>query len=276
MPKSFFKGLSSFLAFFLNHILHYRSAVIVRNLRKSFPEKSKSEIGKIKKDFYLNLADVFTEVIYTQSYTRSQVMKKFRVFNDMVIENLTDQHKDIVLVTSHSCNWEIGLSALPLFLKSNAYAIYKPLKNKTSEYIINKIRGRFGLLLIPKKESPKFILKNKGKKNIWIFIADQTPYPENAIWTNFLNQPTPVFRGAELMAKKLNCPVVFLYNRRIKRGKYELGFEIITEKPNDFNETEITKLHVKQLEGEIKKAPASWLWSHKRWKHKLPEHVNVN
>lgn len=276
LPKGFFKALSSFLAFLLNHIFRYRNDVVVRNLKRSFPDKSKQDIKVIKQGFYLNLSDIFTEIIYSQSMPRERMMKKFRVFNDKVIENLYQSHNNIIVVASHSCNWEIGLSVLPLFVDHSIYVIYKPLKNKTSEYIINSIRQRFGVKLITKKESAKFILKNKDQKKLIVFISDQTPYPENAIWTEFLNQPTPIFRGAEVMAKKLNCPVVFAYNRRQKRGKYELGFELLTENPKDLEPEQITKLHVNYLEQEIKKAPSDWLWSHKRWKHKPPKTVHVN
>ena len=276
LPKSFFKVLSNFLAFILNHIIRYRGDVILRNLKRSFPGKSKQEIKVIKQGFYLNLADVFTEIIYTLSLPKEKVMKKFRVFNDKVIYNLYQDHNNIIVVASHNCNLEIGLSVLPLFVEHNVYVIYKPLKNKTSEFIINSIRQRFGVKLITKKESAKFILSNKDQKKLIVFISDQTPYPENAIWTEFLNQQTPIFGGAEVMAKKLNSPVVFAYNRRQKRGKYELGFELLTENPKALAPEEITNLHVKYLEQEIIKAPSNWLWSHKRWKHKPPKKELVN
>lgn len=276
LPVSFYKGLSKFLAFILNHIFRYRSNVVIRNLKRSFPKKSRKEISAIKKNFYLNLTDVFTEIIYTQSYTTEKVKKKYRIFNQKVIENLFERHNDIILVAAHTCNWEVGLSVLPLFLENKVYAIYKPLSNKLSEHVINKIRQRFGVELITKKESTKFILGNQNQKNLYVFIADQTPFPENAIWLNFLNQPTPVYRGAEVMAKKLNCPVVYVYNRKLKRGKYEIGFEVLTESPNSLPPEEITKLHLAQLEKEIINAPASWLWSHKRWKHKAPKNIDVN
>ena len=46
------------------YIVGYRKNVVLENLRKSFPEKSEKEIGKIAKRFYLHLTDVFLESLY--------------------------------------------------------------------------------------------------------------------------------------------------------------------------------------------------------------------
>jgi lauroyl/myristoyl acyltransferase len=68
----------------------------------------------------------------------------------------------------------------------------------------------------------------------------------------------------------LDYPVVFLSNKKVKRGYYQLSAHIITENPKKLNDGEITELHVKQLEKDINSQPFNWLWSHKRWKHKKP------
>ena len=87
---------------------------------------------------------------------------------------------------------------------------------------------------------------------------------------NFLQQETPVFKGTEKIARKLNYPVIYVSTKRIRRGYYELIFEELERKPNGTMEEEITKLHTYRLEKDIQAQPAIWLWSHRRWKHKKP------
>jgi len=94
--------------------------------------------------------------------------------------------------------------------------------------------------------------------------------PENAYWTTFLNQDTPVFKGTETIAKKLDMPVVYTYIRRVKRGFYEMEGEILTENPKATADGEISEMHTRRLEKDIIANPPFWLWTHRRWKHKRP------
>ena len=106
------------------------------------------------------------------------------------------------------------------------------------------------------------------------FIADQTPPPETAYWTTFLNQDTPLFTGAEKIAKKLNFPIVFINIVRIKRGYYEIFPELLFDNPKETKENEISETFIKRLEKEIIERPEIWLWSHRRWKHKRKQNSN--
>ena len=40
----------------------------------------------------------------------------------------------------------------------------------------------------------------------------------------------------------------------------------MTEKPKETGEGEITEMFADYLEQTIRREPADWLWSHKRWK----------
>ena len=100
-------------------------------------------------------------------------------------------------------------------------------------------------------------------------VADQTP-PKSEIhyWTTFLNQDTPVYLGIEKLARKFDIPVFFLKIKKVKRGYYTVEAELITDKPNELKEFELTEKHIKRLETHILEQPEFWLWSHRRWKHK--------
>jgi Kdo2-lipid IVA lauroyltransferase/acyltransferase len=55
---------------------------------------------------------------------------------------------------------------------------------------------------------------------------------------------------------------------RVKRGYYEVTPELLFENPENTDENEISHRFFSRLEAEIVKDPVTWLWSHKRWKHK--------
>ena len=130
------------------------------------------------------------------------------------------------------------------------------------------MRSRFGAGLIPMKETFRQMLANKSELTATAFIADQTPPPEGAYWMNFLNQDTPVFKGTEIIARKINYPVVYGYIRKVKRGYYEIFAEVLVNNPKNTTDGYITEIHTKRLEQDILLQPELWIWSHKRWKHK--------
>ena len=101
-------------------------------------------------------------------------------------------------------------------------------------------------------------------------IADQTPRPDNAFWTSFLNQDTPVFWGTEKIARKIDFPVVYISVKRLKRGFYNVTAEVLAEHPKETADEQISTMHTARLEKDIREQPEIWLWSHRRWKHKRP------
>lgn len=136
------------------------------------------------------------------------------------------------------------------------------------------MRTRFGTGLIAMKDTYKDMVKYKTMISATAFIADQTPRPDNAFWTTFLNQDTPVFWGTERIARKIDYPVVYISVRRLRRGHYSINAEVLCEHPKDTGEGEISTLHTSRLEKDIREQPEIWLWTHKRWKHKRPMEKN--
>ena len=132
-----------------------------------------------------------------------------------------------------------------------------------------KLRSRFGVELIPMRQTLKKILdySMNGRLILTGFIADQSPvWEEVQYWTNFLNQQTPVYLGIEKMAKKTGQAVVFFYESKINRGRYEVEVIKIYDNPEETTTYQITEKHIRILEEIITDRPEYWLWTHRRWK----------
>lgn len=181
-----------------------------------------------------------------------------------------EQNKSVIIVLGHLGNWEWAGNSFSMQCKHQLYIIYHPLTNKYFNDLIIKIRTRFGNRLISMKDTFRQMTKNKNERSATAFIADQTPPPETAHWTKFMNQDTPVFKGTELMACRFNYPIIFVNVIRIKRGYYKIQAEERIDQPAHTAEGFISDWHTKILEEAIKLRPETWLWSHRRWKHKKP------
>ena len=262
--------VSDIVFMLMYHVIGYRKKVVTHNLKNSFPEKTEKDILELRRKFYRYLCDLMLETFKTLSISKATMKQRCTVDNESIVllNKYADQKKSIVLVLGHLGNWEWGGNAFSLYCKHPLFVIYHPLENKFFNHLIIGMRTRFGTKLIEMKNSFRDMVKMKNGITATAFIADQTPQPDNAHWINFLNQDTPVFKGTEVIARKLNYPVLFISIKKTGRGYYELFAELLCEDPASTIEGELTAMHTKKLESEILKSPENWLWSHRRWKHK--------
>ena len=270
LPIGILYLISDLLFLFSYHLLSYRKAIVTSNLTNSFPEKDKAEINKITKTFYHFFCDFVAESIKCFSISENQAMERCRIINPEVLDDLYNKNKNIVLACGHYNNWEMAAACMNLSLKHQASAIYKPLSNKFFDKKFRKSRSKFGIELIPKREA-KAYFENNANRNVLIgFGCDQCPKKSNnnLFWTRFLNQDTAIMFGTEKYAVEFDCAVVFMRINRVKRGYYEIELEIVEENPRTAQYGEISKKHTQLLEEQIKRDPAYWLWTHKRWKLK--------
>lgn len=247
----------------------YRKKVILTNLRKSFPNYSETELIKLKSLIYKHIGQLIAEYIKAFSISSKEIEQRVEFTNPELVQDYLDKDKDVIMVLGHFGNWEWALLATSNHFNQELVGIYKPLSSKFWNERLKKMRAKFGATLISMKDSYRYIMKNNNRAKIIGIIADQTPSKDEInYWTDFLNQKTPVFLGTEKLAKKLNCPVIFTHIETIKRGKYKISYELITDIPQSHSDGEITDLHTRLLQEKIKEKPQYWLWSHRRWKHK--------
>ncbi len=262
--------LSDFTFVVMYYLVGYRKGVVQKNLRNSFPDKSEQELKKIERKFYRHLCDLMLETLVLLHTKLNKALKLCKFNNLDLFDKFHQEGKSVVLVTGHYGNWELyGLMAHQL--TQHFVGIYKPLTNPRYDRIMLDMRQRFKAITVPMNDTLRALIdyKRKGEPIVLLMIADQTPAKSDIrYWTTFLNQPTAVFLGAEKLSQKFDMPVVFSVIRRVKRGQYEVDFELLTETPNEFKPYELTDLHVKRLEQQIMETPQYWLWSHKRWKIK--------
>lgn len=269
LPFSVLYAFSSFTAFVLQYVIRYRAKVIHENLQNSFPEKSAAEIKQITKDFYLNLTDVSFESLKLLDISKDELEKRVRITNIDVPLSTLDNGQSHLGLTSHLCNWEWLLQICAIQSSYPIDAVYKPLHNKKMDQFIYNLRARFGAHPVAMKDTLRELVKNRKSVRSMAMVADQTPpHSEIQHWATFLNQYTPFYVGGDKIGGAMQMPVLFVSMKRIKRGYYEVTFEILKNIPIAKVGHEVTQLFIERLEACIKEQPSNWLWSHRRWKHK--------
>ena len=272
LPFRVLYGISDFFYLIMYHIVGYRKKVVRNNLSSSFPEKTSQELKEIERGFYHWLCDYFVETLKLLTVSDETLLKHIEFRNAEQIEEYYDKGQTCAAILGHYCNWEL-LSATGLAFKRHKEAvcglIYHPLRSKIFDMLFKDIRQSKGGVCIPKQEILRYLVRYKREKRMWLFgyISDQSPkYLNIHCWLPFLNHDTPVFTGGEKIMKKMNDAVFYVDMQRPERGKYICTFRLITDKPAEMQENEITKIFFEMLENTIKRDPRLYLWTHDRWK----------
>ena len=270
LPFRLLYAVSDLLYILMYHVFRYRKLTVKENLRLVFPEKSDLEIKMITKKFFHHFCDMILESIKSMNISLKSMKARYNFKNLDIIKDFEKQNKSIILMCAHYGSWE-WIFILQTYTSHRGYGIYKRLQNKYFDRLIKSIRARYNSYLITTKET--FSVLEEAKKNGILsmngFASDQSPKKDKARhWNEFMGIRVPVHTGAEMLAKKLDMPIVFFAVERKKRGYYEATFQTLAENPTDFKDYEITDKFLKLVEKQIHEAPEYYLWTHKRWKHR--------
>lgn len=269
LPYRVLYMLSDFNYVWMYYVGRYRRKVVRENLAKSFPEKTEAERLKIERKFYRYLSDYLLEDLKMLHMSADDLSRRMIYKNTEQYLELTEKYGGIIVMIPHYANyeWLIGMGAV-MKPEDVPVQVYKPLKDKYLDELFKRIRSRFGGYNIPKHSTAREIikLKREGKKMVVGLITDQWPGWSDMHWTTFLGQETAFLSGAERIAKMMNFPVFYCELTKNRRGYCEAEFKLMTETPKQTAEGEITEMFASHLEQTIRREPAYWLWSHKRWK----------
>lgn len=251
-------------------IIGYRKKTVRENLALALPHLTEKERLVIEKKSYKHLCDMFLEMIKTMTISVKEIEKRFVLKNVDYYLEMEKQGKSIALMCGHyaSYEWSISINSRITF---EGFAIYKRINNKYFDDLVKKIRSRFKAYLITTKETVPTIEANneKGVKGLYGFASDQSPQvKQKTYWSNFMGIEVPVYTGAEMLAKKFDMNVMFMKIKKVKRGFYEMEFELLTDDAKSIPNYEITETFLRKVEQQILEAPEFYLWTHKRWKHR--------
>ncbi len=273
LPFNLLYAFSNFLFFILYYFVGYRKELVLNNIRRVFPEKKTKELYEIRRKFYRHFVDISLEMLKTFTISKKQISKRYHFKNSSLLDEINKRGKSIILVGGHYANWEWVVS-LQLHTKIISYGTYTRINNKFFEKKIKATREKFGGQLILQEHTIKNMAYNyqQNNKRIYGLLSDQSPLlMRSSYWTEFLGVRVPIHTGAEKLAKRYDCAYVYMEVNKVKRGYYEIDFELISENSKEVPDYQLTDIFLEKLEKQIRKEPAYYLWSHNRFKHEGKE-----
>lgn len=274
LPLWILYGLSDLVFLLFMSILPYRKKVVQINIENSFPDLSPRDQAVLVRGFYRHFSDLLIESIKNLSISKEELLRRMKVLNPEVLQELEKKGKSVLFVSGHFNNWEWFITSQALLVPFDSYGIGMPLSNGFWDKKLTERRQRFGLKVVNAKNYKEMFQQEKAVSVL--VLTDQAPADSRkSYWMEFLQQPTPILFGVEQMANEFDLSVVYITMKKIKRGQYSVEFQVLTEDPKSLSYGVLTEKHVKLLEESIIDQPCNWLWSHKRWKRAFPADLDA-
>lgn len=271
LPFPIFYLFSDFVYFLIYRVIGYRKKVVRENLALALPHLSDTERKEVEKKFYKHMCDMFLEMVKTMSISHEEMDRRFRITNLDLVLDYAKKGKSVVLVASHYASYEWLLTINPK-IGFKGIAVYKKLANTYFDKLVRRIRSKYNTEMIETRQAIPTMAQNQrnGVLAMYGLASDQSPKLDRIFHSmKFMGVEVPVHTGAEMLAKKYDLAVIMVKVKKVKRGFYEATFLSLADNPKEFPDFEITEMYLKEVEKQILEVPEFYLWTHKRWKHRV-------
>jgi len=190
-----------------------------------------------------------------------------------VVRKALEGGRGAILATAHFGNWEV----LAAFLAVNGIpvdAIALTQSNPRINDLVINLRRRVGINILEVPANARQVFRSLKENRLVLMAADQHASAGTLVM-DFFGRPAAVARGPALFAVRCDCPIIPMLFRRERYGRFVMITNQVIRPPHSGDEEAdvraITSAYVRFLEENIRRWPDQWLWTHRRWKLKLPE-----
>lgn len=241
-----------------------RRYITETNLRLCFPELSEAErAGMLRQTFVENgigLIETASGWIRPPEHFRTLV----RFPGKEVFAQALAQGRGVVLLGAHYSTLDFSANLLSLYFP---FAVtYRAHKNPLFDAFMLRGRLRNCNGVFDRKDIRGAFRHLKAGKMLW-YAPDQDYGPDKAVYAPFFGQPAATITAGSRFAAINQSPALIVSHRRLTREKcYVLEGAPLPDGFPSGDDVQDATLINRMLEAEIRKAPAQYLWMHKRFK----------
>ena len=240
------------------------------NILKSFKGlMGRDEAERLNRRVLRHFGQMLFEIPHILRMSRDNLDKYVYFVNGQHLQRAKEMGKGVLILTGHFGNWEFMSAAVPLCFGDMA-VIARPIDFQPLDRMINEVRSRFGLEIIPKQRAMRKILTAlKHKKPVGILLDQNVDWYEG-VFVDFLDRWACTNKGLALLAMKTGAPVIPAFSVKQKDGRYCVTFgeqvRLIRTGDKTKDVEENTILFTSIIEKYVRRYPDQWFWFHNRWK----------
>jgi len=252
-----------------------RHGRILEHLAIAFPEASPEEREAIATEYRWHKAHFFVETLLmlTGRFDYEGSVVNLDEARERIAALKGRSGKGILFLVSHYGNWEFlaqffALNGFPGTLVAKEHR-RNPL---IDERIIGPYRRGFGHRVIERKGALRAIARIlKSREGVGMHIDQMIP-PPNGVLVDFFGRPA--YASKSMAQLKLRFDPLMVPIFAVREGRER--FRILIGEPEEYRAEEledrdekircITQSYTELLEERIRREPAQWEWSYRRWR----------
>ena len=240
------------------------------NLRLCFPELSEQERADLVRRHFESMGMGIMNMAIAWWATDHEARSLVRIHGREHAEAALQGARGVIFLSAHFTS--IEMSGRALLWIGNVLPVYRPHQNPAVESFVTRRREsrrskQTGAeKAIPRDDVRQMLRVLKAKKGIW-FSPDQNFGGKYGLFSPFFGIPAATNTATSRLAKMTGARVVpFVAFRREDAPGYDLYIEPPLEGfPSGDLQRDTDRINV-IIEGWIRRAPAQYLWSHRRFK----------
>ena len=277
-----FSGLSSkgaqkagrAIAWLLGSVMCFRRVEVLEAIRRSFPEKPPSFAPSVAKGMYAHLGALLVEFLRISAVTPEKLSRDV-IFTDFEkIDSILIQGRGLIALTAHIGNFEL-LAMVSAFKGVPLTIITKKLKPGWLNDWWVETRSRFGLRVLPSRNSFLDCLGVLGNNGVLAFVLDQNMNKYRGIFVDFFGRPACTSPGLAILSARSGAPVLPAFITREGDGRHKVHILDPLPSPRGTGKDMIraaTQQYTTIIEQFIRAHPDQWIWLHRRWRTQPEEH----
>lgn len=235
------------------------------NLKLCFPEYSNEKIETLLTENMKNTGIAYFEVGMAWWWPSWRIKRKLHVHGEEHLRQAQEDGSGVLLLLFHFLSLEVH-ARLHGFVEP-AVGLYRPHNNAVMEFLQTRGRGRSNKYMIQRRDV-KAMMRSLTEGEIAGYLPDQDYGRRRVEFVKFFEVPdASTTLGTMLFARNPNCKV--MVSRCVRRDDGS-GYDLFYEPPLENFPTGDKKADAERVNGLVEdailKAPAQYLWVHRRFK----------
>lgn len=247
--------------------LRVRRRLMIRNLRRVFPQATEREIHRIARLSVVNICKTMAELVKMRWMTEEEIKALMTLEGREYLDAAMAKGKGVLVITAHFGNWELSGGLLSLL----GYPMNVIARDASQDYtrdLVNEARRSKGVKIFGRWDARELLRALKNGECVAI-LPDQHA-AEAAVRVTFLGRPADTATGPIVFARRTGAAIVPVFSYRLPDDHFLLRVypEFVPVDTGDREADLITNVQrLNDLIGEqILQHPEQWLWLHNRWK----------
>ncbi len=245
-------------------LMKSRRNIALQNLAICFPDKSDQQIYATAKRCFQLIATTTLSMGINWWASPARLQRLVSYEGKSHYEEAIAQGHNIILLAPHAIALEMG--ALLLSRERSMITMYQHTRKKLLNDIVKDRRGRFGGILVERREPLRSLLKLIRSGNPFYYLPDQDA-GDKGVFVPFFGTEASTYPMLSKFAKIGNAVVLPIYTHILPNGA---GWRVVIDKPLEHypsgDEMVDTRRMNEVIEAMIKTAPEQYFWVHKRFK----------